>query len=175
MPTIIDSYMITNAQGCWFANLMVGYVALLLLAAAPTDFQGHGTRASENPAAHAACAARWDTHLANNRRLVIMTWVGMLLQYSSGLMFIYVLRRLMPTPPVFESEAARERFIAVSARVIGRCSMVGKLLVRFVIPWVLLSHATYRCINQYQGAKKISFPALSLSCMCTLCKNFVCN
>ena len=142
--------------------MAIGWVALLLLYAAPVRFQGPGTHATETPAAHAACAAHWDTHLANNRRLVIMTWVGLLLQSVGGRMFLYTLRRLLPDAPPFESEAARHRFIGMSARVVGTFLMLGKLLVRFVIPWVLLSRAIffYRCIDRYQGAVKIFISSL---------------
>ena len=137
--------------------MAISWVALLLLYAEPWGFQGQGTHATETSAAHAACAAHWDTHLCNNRRLVIMTWVGLLLQSICGRMFLYTLRRLLPDAPPFESEAARHRFIVVSARVIKTFLMVGVLLVRFVIPWVLLSRAiyVYRCIDRYPGVVKI--------------------
>ena len=137
--------------------MAIGWVALLLLYASPGGFQGRGTHATETSAAHAACAAHWDTHLANNRRLAVATWVGLLLQSIDGRMFLYTLRRLLPDAPAFESEAARHRFIVMSARVVGTFLMLGVLLVRFVIPWVLLSRAiyVYRCIDRYRGVVKI--------------------
>ena len=125
----------------------------MLVLVAESYFYGQGSDASKTSAAHADCAARWNTHLAHNSWLATIVWVGSLLQLASGLMFRYCARRLMRRPTVFESEAAGERFIHASARVIGTCSMLGKLFVRPVIPWVLLSHAifTYRCIGHYQG------------------------
>ena len=133
--------------------MAIGWVALLLLYASPGGFQGQGTHATETSAAHADCAARWDTHLANNRRQATVVWVGSLLQLCSAATFIYCARCLMRRPSAFASEAARELTIYVSSRVTRTCSMLGKLFVRPVIPWVLLSHAvfTYRCIGHYQG------------------------
>lgn len=122
---------------------------LLLVAESNSGFRG----AFRTPAAHADRAANWDTHLANNRRLATIVWVGSLLQLSSAATFIYCVRRLMRRPSVFEAEAVRERIIHASSRVMWTCSTLGKLFVRPVIPWVLLSHAIfpYRCIGHYQG------------------------
>ena len=149
-------------QRRWFCNMMVGCVAALLLATAPRRWSDQGARVLNDPAARDACAARWDTHLANIQRLVIMTWGGLFLQYCSGAMFLHCIKRLQRTPPAFASEAARERCIVVSSCVMGIFSMVGKLLVKPVVPWVLLSQAIffYRCIDRYQGAIKIMISSL---------------
>ena len=122
---------------------------LLLVAESHSGFRG----AFKVPAAHADCAARWDAHLANSRILASIVWVGSFLQLCSAATFNHCARRLMRRPSVFASEAARERTIYVLSRVTITYSMLGKLCVRPVIPWVLLSHAVfrYRCIGHYQG------------------------
>lgn len=162
VPTMLIFPWCICVQRRWFCNMMVGFVAALLLARAPRRYLDQGTQASKDPATRAACAARWDTHLANNQRLVLMTWGGLFLQYCSGAMFLHCIKRLQRTPPAFASEAARERIIVVSSCVMGIFSMVGKLLVKPVIPWVLLSQAIfiYRCINRYQGVIKIMLSGL---------------
>ena len=162
VPTMLKLPWCICVQKRSFCNMLVGCIAALLLARAPRRWNDQGPRLFNDPASRADCAARWDTHLANNRRLLFMTWGGLLLQYCSTIVFLYTVKRLQRSPSAFASEAARERFTVVSSRVMGIFSTVGKLLVRPVIPWVLLSQAIffYRCIDRYQGGIKIMLSSL---------------